>query len=104
MGFLGEVIFELVNYLFRRHEQKQGKILWGIRLTFMGLVLTLFGLVVGLMALFQGANLDVVTALGIFLVVGIPSLLIGIFLINNPWQTAGNNLPVNDIPKGEPKK
>jgi hypothetical protein len=84
MNLLGSVIIELLNYLFHQYEEKRGKIFWGIRLIFMGLVLTLFGLFIGTAVLISGANLDLFVAVGISLVVGIPCLIIGIYILKKP--------------------
>ena len=89
-AIIGFIIFDLIYLPFIRRQKKKGKgkrYMWGIYLTVFGVILTSFGIyLTGLSIANQGwvFPLEMSGAIGIFLLVGIPSLVIGIFLINNP--------------------
>jgi hypothetical protein len=69
---------------YLKRERAQGKIMLGFELIIMGLILTLIGIFVGVAGIIIGANSDLLAGVGIFLVAGIPSLILGIFIINKP--------------------
>jgi hypothetical protein len=85
MQVFSELVFELINYLIGRKEQKERKILLGQRLIFLGAFLTLFALLLFIISITHGGIVGVMWfAIGPFLIVGIPSLVIGIIRLNNP--------------------
>jgi len=85
MHVLATLVFELLEYLIGRKEKKERKILWGHRLIFIGVILTLFATILFLISLTHGdIVLETWIATGPFLIVGIPCLVIGIILVNNP--------------------
>ncbi len=85
MQIITEIIFELVSSLFGQKEAKAGKIFWGIRFIFLGVVLTGFGFFILILSLLNGPVVSTIwCGIGPFLIVGIPSLIIGIILKNNP--------------------
>ncbi len=85
MQVLGEIIFELIAHLVGRKEAKAGKVFWGPRLTFMGVILTGFAILLVVLFITHGGIVpEMWYAIGPFLIVGIPSLFIGIILLNNP--------------------
>lgn len=85
MQIIAEVIFELISFLFGRKEAKAGKIFWGIRFIFLGVVLTGFGIFLLILSIIQGDVLpEMWCGIGPFLIAGIPFLVIGIILKNNP--------------------
>ncbi len=85
MQIIAEVIFEIINSIVGHKEAKAGKVYWGLRFIFLGVVLTGFGSFLLIMAITQGEVLsELWCGIAPFLIVGIPSLLIGIILKNNP--------------------
>lgn len=92
---VASVIFDLIiNQLilqpFLKRQVKKGRgkrYNWGIYLTVLGGILTTLGLVGTVLTIIsQGWAFPTTLIAGIapFLIVGIPSLIFGIFLINNP--------------------
>jgi phosphatidylglycerophosphate synthase len=85
MQIVAEIFFELINFLVGRKEKKAGKIFWGHRLIFLGVVLILLAAFLMILSLTHGGmNSALWCAVAPFLVVGIPSLVIGIIRLNNP--------------------
>ncbi len=84
------IIFDLIYFPFVMRQKKKNlgkRYMWGIYLTVLGSILTLFGLfLIVLGIIYQGwvFSIETLAGIGPFLVVGIPSLAIGIFFIKNP--------------------
>jgi hypothetical protein len=89
-AIIGFILFDLIFLPFIRGQRKKGlgkSYMWGIYLTVFGGILTLLGVyLAGLSIANQGwiFPLETMGAIGIFLLVGLPCLVIGIFIINNP--------------------
>ena len=87
---IGFIIFDLIYLPFILRKMKKGKgkrYMWGIYLSILGVILTSFGVfLTGIGIIYQGWEINVAMIAGIapFLVVGIPALVVGIFLINHP--------------------
>jgi hypothetical protein len=85
MQVIAELVFELINYLIGRKEKEERRILWGQRLIFLGAFLSLFALLLFIISITHGGVVGVMwVAIGPFLIVGIPCLVIGIIRLNNP--------------------
>jgi len=85
MQIIAEVIFELISSIVGHKEAQAGKVYWGLRFIFIGVVLTGFGSFLLITSIIQGAVVPQMwCGIGPFLIVGIPFLVIGIILKNNP--------------------
>jgi len=85
MQIIAEVIFGLISKLVGQKEAKAGKVFWALRFIFLGVVLTGFGSFLLIMSIIQGTLVPSLwCGIGPFLVVGIPFLVMGIILKNNP--------------------
>lgn len=85
MQIIAEVIFELISSIVGHKEAQAGKVYWGLRFIFIGVVLTGFGSFLLIMSIIQGGvDPPMWCGIGSFLIVGIPFLVIGIILKNNP--------------------
>ncbi len=84
------IILRLIFASFLRRQMNRGKgrrYLVGVSLIFLGVILTSFGLFLGFGSIpYQGwtINSGMIAGVAPFLLFGIPSLILGIFLINNP--------------------
>ncbi len=79
-----EIFLELINYLVGRKEEQAKKIFWAQRFIFLGASLTLFAIVFLILSILNGGIVpETWCAVGPFLIVGIPSLVIGIIRLNN---------------------
>ncbi len=85
MEIIATLVWEIIQGIIGRKERQRGKTFWGLRLVLLGAILTLFAIVIFVISLTHG-GIDTFTLIvtGPFLLVGIPSLVIGIILINNP--------------------
>ena len=85
MEILVNVILELINQFVTHKEKKSGKIYWGARITFMGIILTGFGIFLTVLLFLYHSDIETyICGLGILFGSGILSLALGVFLINNP--------------------
>ncbi len=84
MQVIAQLFFELLSYLVGRKEEQAKKIFWAQRFIFLGASLTLFAIVLLILSILYGGIVpETWCAVGPFLIVGIPSLVIGIIRLNN---------------------
>ncbi len=80
MQLIAEVIFELISSIVGHKEAKAGKVYWGLRFIFLGVVLTGFGSLLLIMSIIDGSVVPQMwCAIGPFLIVGIPFLVLALF-------------------------
>jgi len=85
MQIIAEVIFELISSIVGHKEVKAGKVYWGLRFIFIGVILTGLGSFLLIISILQESVVSQMwCGIGPFLLVGIPFLVIGIILKNNP--------------------
>ncbi len=85
MQIITHLFFELVSYFINRKVDESEKNQWGIALILMGVILTGFGAFLLISSLLSGSVVPVMwIAIGPFLIIGIPGLLLGIVILNNP--------------------
>ena len=81
------IILRLIFATFLKRQMEKGKgrrYGLGVSLIFLGVILTSFGMYLATPYREWKINEEMIAGVAPFLVIGVPSLVLGIFLVNNP--------------------